>query len=122
VDRSAAYYARYVAKNIVAADLAEKCELQVAYSIGIAHPLSINIDTYGSGIIPDSTLQNIVAECDLFDFRPAAIVDSLGLLQPNGWSYKQSAAYGHFGRTDFPWEKTDQAEDLRNIVNTRMAA
>jgi S-adenosylmethionine synthetase len=122
VDRSAAYYARYVAKNIVAADLAEKCELQVAYAIGIAHPLSINIDTYGSGIIPDSTLQNIVAECDLFDFRPAAIVDSLGLLQPNGWSYKQSAAYGHFGRTDFPWEKTDKAEDLRNIINTRMAA
>jgi len=122
VDRSAAYYARYVAKNIVAAGLAEKSELQVAYSIGIAHPLSINIDTYGSGIIPDSTLQNIVAKCDLFDFRPAAIVDSLGLLQPNGWSYKQTAAYGHFGRTDFPWEKTDKAEDLRNIVNTRMAA
>jgi len=122
VDRSAAYYARYVAKNIVAAGLAEKCELQVAYAIGVAQPLSINIDTYGSGMISDSRLQDIVAGCELFDFRPAAIVDSLDLLQPEGWSYRQTAAYGHFGRCDFPWEKTDKAEALRNLVNTRMAA
>jgi S-adenosylmethionine synthetase len=122
VDRSAAYYARYVAKNIVAAGLAEKCELQVAYAIGIAHPLSINIDTYGSGVLPDPALQDIIGDCELFDFRPAAIVDSLELLQPSGWSYQQTAAYGHFGRRDFPWEKTDKAEDLRNIINTRMAA
>jgi S-adenosylmethionine synthetase len=122
VDRSAAYYARYVAKNIVAAGLAEKCEIQVAYAIGVARPLSINIDTYGTGMIPDSRLQKIVAECELFDFRPAAIVDCLGLLQPGDWSYRQTAAYGHFGRHDFPWEKTDKAEALRNLVQTRMAA
>jgi S-adenosylmethionine synthetase len=122
VDRSAAYYARYVAKNIVAAGLAEKCEIQVAYAIGIARPLSINIDTYGSGMIPDTRLQEIVAECELFDFRPAAITDQLGLLRPKGWSYRQTAAYGHFGRRDFPWEKTDTAEALRNLVHTRMAA
>jgi S-adenosylmethionine synthetase len=122
VDRSAAYYARYVAKNIIAAGLAEKCELQVAYAIGVAHPLSVNIDTYGSGMIPDVQLQDIVAECELFDFRPAAIVESLGLLRPEGWSYRQTAAYGHFGRHDFPWEKTDKAQALRKHVNTRMAA
>jgi S-adenosylmethionine synthetase len=122
VDRSAAYFARYVAKNIVAAGLAEKCELQVAYAIGMANPLSINVDTYGSGMIADLQLQNIVAECELFDFRPAAIVDSLGLLRPSGWCYQQTAAYGHFGRRDFPWEKTDKAEALRNLVNTKMAA
>jgi len=122
VDRSAAYYARYVAKNIVAAGLAEKCELQVAYAIGMAKPLSINIDTYGSGMIADSQLQKIVAESELFDFRPAAIVDRLGLLRPDGWSYQQTAAYGHFGRRDFPWEQTDTTEALRNLVDTRMAA
>jgi S-adenosylmethionine synthetase len=122
VDRSAAYYARYLAKNIVAAGLAAKCEIQVAYAIGIAHPLSINIDTYGSGTIPDSRLQKLVTECELFDFRPAAIVDSLGLLQPEGWFYQQTAAYGHFGRCEFPWEKTEKAEALRNLVDTRIAA
>ncbi len=122
VDRSAAYYARYVAKNIVAAGLAEKCELQVAYAIGMANPLSINIDTYGSGMIADSQLQKIVAESELFDFRPAAIVDSLGLMRPDGWSYQQTAAYGHFGRRTFPWEQTDKAEALRNLAIARMAA
>jgi S-adenosylmethionine synthetase len=122
VDRSAAYYARYVAKNVVAAGLAEKCELQVAYAIGIAHPLSINIDTYGTGVIPDSRLQDIIADCEFFDFRPAAIVGCLGLVEPNGWSYQQTAAYGHFGGRDFPWERIDKAEALRNQVDTRMAA
>ncbi len=116
VDRSAAYYARYVAKNIVAAGLAEKCEVQVAYAIGVAHPLSINIDTYGTGTIEDSELEKIISESGVFDFRPAAIISQLGLLNPQGWSYKQTAAYGHFSRDIFPWEKTDKTDELRKVA------
>jgi S-adenosylmethionine synthetase len=112
VDRSAAYYARYAAKNLVAAGLADKCEIQVAYAIGVAHPLSINVDTYGTGKYDESLLQELLENGDHFDFRPAAISDALGLLKPEGWSYQRSAAYGHFGREDFPWEKTDKAEEL----------
>ena len=112
VDRSAAYYARYAAKNLVAAGLADKCEIQVAYAIGVAHPLSINVDTYGTGKYDESLLQELLENGDHFDFRPAAISDALGLLKPEGWSYQLSAAYGHFGRDDFPWEKTDKAEAL----------
>jgi S-adenosylmethionine synthetase len=122
VDRSAAYYARYVAKNIVAAGLADKCEIQVAYAIGMAQPLSINIDTYGTGVIPDRQLQELIAECELFDFRPAAIIENLSLLEPDGWSYRQTAAYGHFGCRGFPWEKIDKNQALRNLVKTRLAA
>ncbi|MEI7851550.1 MAG: methionine adenosyltransferase, partial [Kiritimatiellales bacterium] len=102
VDRSAAYYARYVAKNIVAAGLAKKCEVQVAYAIGIAKPLSINVDTYGTGKLEDSELEAIVSSGKIFDFRPAAIIKELGLLTPKGWSYRDTAAYGHFGRPQFP--------------------
>ena len=113
VDRSAAYYARYVAKNIVASGLAKKCEVQVAYAIGIAKPLSINVDTYGTGKLEDSELEAIVSSGKIFDFRPAAIIKELGLLTPKGWSYRDTAAYGHFGRPQFPWEKTNKVEALK---------
>jgi S-adenosylmethionine synthetase len=116
VDRSAAYYARYAAKNIVAAELADKCEIQVSYAIGVAHPLSINVDTYGTGKYDEELLQSLLENSRYFDFRPAAIIDQLGLLDPRGWSYQDSAAYGHFGRDMFPWEKTDKADQLRKAA------
>jgi S-adenosylmethionine synthetase len=118
VDRSAAYKSRYVAKNVVAAGLAKKCEVQVSYAIGIAHPLSLNVDTFGTGNLPDEKLQAILEESGVFDFRPAAIVKSLGLKTPfeAGWGYRRTAAYGHFGRPEFPWEKTDKAELLRKAA------
>lgn len=110
VDRSAAYAARYVAKNIVAAGVAKKCEIQLSYAIGVAQPTSIMIDTFGTGKISDSRLVEIVRE--KFDFRPAGIIKMLDLRRP---IYKQTAAYGHFGRIDLdlPWEKTDMAEELK---------
>lgn len=113
VDRSAAYAARYVAKNIVAAGLAKKCEIQIAYAIGVAHPVSVMIDTFGTGIISDDTLSEIVTET--FDLRPAAIIDNLDLRRP---IYRQLAAYGHMGRTDLdlPWEKTDKAVELKHAA------
>ena len=112
VDRSAAYAARYVAKNIVAAKLAKKCEIQLAYAIGVAKPVSVMVDTFGTGVIPDDTLSEIVEEA--FDLRPAAIIDSLDLRRP---IYRQVAAYGHMGRTDIdlPWEKTDKIEVLKEL-------
>ena len=116
VDRSAAYYARYVAKNIVASGLAKKCEVQVAYAIGVAKPLSINVDTYGTGKLEDSQLEAIVSSGKIFDFRPAALIKELGLLTPKGWSYRETAAYGHFGRAQFPWEKTDKIAALKADV------
>ena len=114
MDRSAAYFCRYAAKNIVAAGLAKKCEIQVAYAIGVAKPLSVNVHTYGTGVIDDAKLAAVVAE--VFDFRPAAIVETLQLKRPCGWSYQQTAAYGHFGRDIFPWEKTDRTADLRKAA------
>ena len=113
VDRSAAYAARYVAKNIVAAGLADKCEVQLSYAIGVAHPTSIMVDTFGTGKISDEKLTEIVRE--QFDLRPAGIIKMLDLRRP---IYKQTAAYGHFGRTDvdLPWEKTDKVEDLRKAA------
>ena len=119
VDRSAAYYSRYVAKNIVAAGLAKKCELQVAYAIGVAHPLSINVSTFGTGAVEDAVLQRVVESSDLFDFRPAQIITSLGLSQPAGWCYRDTAAYGHFGRSIFPWEKTDKVQELKREVASK---
>ncbi|WP_153009946.1 methionine adenosyltransferase [Sporosarcina koreensis] len=109
VDRSASYAARYVAKNIVAAGLADRCEVQLAYAIGVAKPVSISIDTFGTGKVAESKLVEIVRE--LFDLRPAGIIKMLDLRRP---IYKQTAAYGHFGRTDveLPWEQTDKAADL----------
>ena len=110
VDRSAAYYARYVAKNIVASGLAKKCEIQVAYAIGVSNPLSINIDTYNTGSISDEILSEMLISGEVFDFRPAKIINDLNLLNPSNWSYKESAAYGHFGRDQFPWEKVDKVD------------
>ncbi len=111
VDRSAAYAARYVAKNIVAAGLASKVEVQLAYAIGVARPVSVLIDTFGTAAIPEEKIEELVKEN--FDLRPAGIIKSLNLRRP---IYKQTAAYGHFGRTDvdLPWEKTDKAELLRS--------
>ncbi|MEE9368169.1 MAG: methionine adenosyltransferase [Pontiella sp.] len=117
VDRSAAYYSRYAAKNIVAAGLADKCEIQVAYAIGVPKPLSINVDTYGSGKVDDHLIEEVLKAGKIFDFRPSALIADLGLMTPNGWSYRDSAAYGHFGRPQFPWEKTDKIDALRSAVN-----
>jgi S-adenosylmethionine synthetase len=110
VDRSGAYAARYVAKNIVAAGLADKCEVQVAYAIGVAQPVSISVDTFGTGKISEEDLVKLVRKH--FDLRPAGIIKQLDLRRP---IYKQTAAYGHFGRNDLnvPWERTDKAEDLK---------
>lgn len=116
VDRSASYAARYVAKNIVAAGLADRCEVQLAYAIGVAHPVSIMIDTAGTGKVSDQLLTEAVRAN--FDLRPAGIIKMLDLHRP---IYKQTAAYGHFGRTDvdLPWEKADKAEALQAFVNGR---
>ncbi|SEO72517.1 methionine adenosyltransferase [Amphibacillus marinus] len=114
VDRSASYAARYVAKNIVASGLAASCEVQLAYAIGVAEPVSIAINTFGTGAVSEERL--IEAVRDLFDLRPAGIINMLNLRQP---IYKDTAAYGHFGRTDvlFPWEKTDKAEAINQFVS-----
>ena len=119
VDRSAAYYSRYAAKNIVAADLADKCEIQVAYAIGVAKPLSINVDTFGTGKVSEEEIQKVLESGDLFDFRPASITKDLDLTRPDGWSYRATSVTGHFGRDMFPWEKTDKAADLRNALGLR---
>ena len=113
VDRSASYAARYVAKNIVAAGLADKCEIQLAYAIGVARPMSIMIDTFGTGKLSDEKIVEIVREN--FDLRPAGIIKMLDLRRP---IYKQTAAYGHFGRTDIdvPWEHTDMADTLKKYL------
>lgn len=113
VDRSAAYAARYVAKNIVAAGLADKCEIQLSYAIGVAHPTSIMVDTFGTGKLTDEKITDIIRQN--FDLRPAGIIKMLDLRRP---IYKQTAAYGHFGRTDIelPWEKIDMAEKLRSYL------
>jgi len=111
VDRSASYMARYVAKNVVAAKLARKCEVQLAYAIGVAEPVSIMINTFGTGIMPSNEIARLVRE--EFDMRPAAIIETLDLLRP---IYRKTAAYGHFGRelAEFSWERTDRVESLRN--------
>ena len=113
VDRSAAYAARYVAKNIVAAGLADKCEIQLSYAIGVAHPTSVMVDTFGTGKLSDEKLVEIIREN--FDLRPAGIIKMLDLRRP---IYKQTAAYGHFGRNDIdvPWEKTDKVEILKKYM------
>src|SRR5512134_1539416 len=113
VDRSAAYAARYVAKNIVAAGIADRVEVQVAYAIGVAHPLSINVETFGTARIPDEKIAALISDC--FDLRPGAIIRDLKLRQP---IYRKTAAYGHFGRDDieFPWERTDKAEALKSAA------
>ncbi len=119
VDRSAAYYARYAAKNIVAAELAEKCEIQIAYAIGVAKPLSINVSTFGTGKISEDQIARILTDAKIFDFRPAMMIRDLGLTTPKGWSYRQSCNYGHFGRKGFPWEKTDRVDALRQAAGLK---
>lgn len=113
VDRSAAYASRYIAKNIVAADLAGKCEIQLAYAIGVAKPVSVSVNTFGTGVVSDEKLSEAVTK--VFDLRPAAIIDTLDLRRP---IYKQTSAYGHMGRTDIelPWEKTDKTEELKKAL------
>ncbi|WP_019571536.1 methionine adenosyltransferase [Thioalkalivibrio sp. ALMg3] len=113
VDRSAAYAGRYVAKNIVAAGLAEKCEIQVSYAIGVAEPTSITIDTFGTGKLDDRKIEGFVRE--VFDLRPWGLIQMMDLLRP---IYKATAAYGHFGRedVDLPWERTDKAEELKKMA------
>jgi S-adenosylmethionine synthetase len=111
VDRSAAYMARYVAKNLVAAGLADRLQLQVAYAIGTAHPVSLTVDTFGTETVDPARITDLV--WDAFDFRPAAIIRDLDLRRP---IYEDTAAYGHFGRKEFPWEATDRADDLRGAL------
>ena len=113
VDRSAAYAARYVAKNVVAAGLADRVEVQVAYAIGVAHPLSVNVETFGTAKIADEKIAQLISE--YFDLRPGAIIRDMNLRRP---IYQKTAAYGHFGRDDieFPWEKTDKADALRKAA------
>lgn len=113
VDRSGAYAARYVAKNLVAAGLADRCEIQIAYAIGVARPVSVSIETFGTGKIADDKITGFIMQ--MFDLRPAGIIKALDLRRP---IYRQTAAYGHFGRTDLdlPWERTDKAEALRKLA------
>ena len=111
VDRSATYMARYVAKNIVAAELARRCEVQISYAIGVAEPVSVMVDTFGTAAVEETAIEDAVSE--VFDLRPAAIADTLELLRP---VYRDTAAYGHFGRDGFAWERTDRAEALRKAI------
>jgi S-adenosylmethionine synthetase len=112
VDRSAAYAARHVAKNLVAAELASEVLVQIAYAIGVADPVSIDVDTYGTGILPDHQLVKIVRE--VFDLRPKKIIERLHLLRP---IYRETAAYGHFGRSEFTWEALDHVEQLTQAAS-----
>ena len=117
VDRSAAYYARYAAKNIVAAGLADRCEIQVAYAIGVDRPVSICVKTFGTNHgVDNARLEKILLSGKVFDFRPYALIADLGLTKPKGWSYRDTAAYGHFGRDIFPWERTDRVAALKAAI------
>ena len=116
VDRSAAYMARYAVKNIVAAGLADRCELQVSYAIGEPEPVSLAIDTFGTGTMPDTALAALVKDGGVFDFRPAGIIETLALKHPTNWKYRDTATYGHFGRPNVPWEATDKVDALHNLA------
>jgi len=107
VDRSACYYARYVAKNVVKAGIAERCEVQIAYAIGVAQPVGVHVNTFGTSKVDEQKLEQYIQA--KFDMRPKAIIEQLDLRRP---IYKATAAYGHFGRKEFPWESTDRAEEL----------
>ncbi len=117
VDRSAAYYARYAAKNIVAAGLADRCQIQVAYAIGVDKPVSFCVKTFGTSKngATNERLEKMLAKGEVFDFRPYALTRDLGLLTPKGWCYEDTAAYGHFGRDCFPWEKLDKVAKLQKL-------
>ena len=117
VDRSAAYYARYAAKNIVAAGLADRCQIQVAYAIGVDKPVSFCVKTFGTAKngATNEKLERMLASGKVFDFRPYALIEDLKLLKPKGWCYEDTAAYGHFGRSAFPWEKLDKVKKLKEL-------
>ena len=110
-----AYYARYAAKNIVAAGLADRCQIQVAYAIGVDKPVSFCVKTFNTAAdgVTDSAIEKILASGKVFDFRPYALAEDLGLLSPSGWCYEDTAAYGHFGRDEFPWERLDKVPALK---------
>ncbi|KAJ8321240.1 hypothetical protein KUTeg_001206 [Tegillarca granosa] len=118
VDRSAAYYARYAAKNIVAAGLADKCEIQVSYAIGVAHPISLNVTTYGTEKVSVEQIEQLVNNRDIFDFRPFSLIKELKLtdLSQDEWKYRDTAAYGHFGKEWFPWEKLNKVELIKKNI------
>ena len=115
VDRSAAYYARYAAKNIVAAGLASRCQIQVAYAIGVDTPVSFCVKTFGTAAdgVSNADIEAMLASGKLFDFRPYSLIEDLKLLAPKGWNYSETAAYGHFGRSTYPWERVDRVEKLK---------
>jgi len=115
VDRSAAYMARYVCKNMVAAGAAERMQLEVSYAIGVAHPISLHVNTFGTGVLPDAKLEEIVRK--VFDMRPSAIIDTLALRRP---IYRATSNYGHFGRAGFPWETLDKVDAIRALLNERV--
>jgi len=115
VDRSAAYMARYVCKNMVAAGAADRMQLEVSYAIGVAHPISLHVNTFGTGVLPDSKLEEIVRK--VFDLRPSAIIDTLALRRP---IYRATANYGHFGRDGFPWERVDRVDAIRTLLGERV--
>ena len=119
VARSAAYYARYAAKNIVAAGLADRCQIQVAYAIGVDKPVSFCVKTFGTAKngVTNEKLETMLASGKVFDFRPYALIADLKLLKPRGWRYEDTAAYGHFGRSAFPWEKLDKIKKLKKFFN-----
>lgn len=108
-----------MAKNIVAAGLADKCEIQVAYAIGVAKPLSINVSTYGTGKVAEEKIEKILMSGEVFDFRPGMLIQDLGLTKPEGWSYRKTSNYGHFGREGFPWEKTNRVVALREAAGLK---
>ena len=117
VDRSAAYYARYAAKNIVAAKLADRCQIQVAYAIGVDRPVSVCVKTFGTAHgVTNGQLEKLILGGKVFDFRPYALIEDLGLLNPKGWHYRDTAAYGHFGRDLFPWERTDRVKAILSAL------
>jgi S-adenosylmethionine synthetase len=115
VDRSATYYARYAAKNIVAAGLAPRCQIQVAYAIGVDKPVSFCVKTFGSAAegVTNDKIEKMLVDGGIFDFRPYELIRDLGLLAPKGWCYEDTAAYGHFGRDSFPWEKLDKVAKIK---------
>jgi S-adenosylmethionine synthetase len=111
VDRSAAYAARHVAKNVVAAKLAERCEVELAYAIGVPFPVSVMVDTYGTAVVPEQQIEQAVK--DIFDLSPAGIITALDLRRP---IYRKTASYGHFGRGEFPWERIEKVADLNKAI------
>ena len=116
VDRSAAYYARYAAKNLVAAGAAERAQIEVSYAIGMAEPTSLFVEFFGTGLVPEEDAARVLLEGGIFDFRPGMLVRELGLKRPSGWCYRDTSNGGHFGRPRFPWERLDKVDALREAL------